>query len=357
MAAEANVTREEACAQQYAQWSGRFYINVYILTPIMFAGSLMNTLNVVVFTKLKSSHPSIHLLKCLALADIGLLFGHFLADTLRYLIFYINNGDKVFADPFSIYPKMYAYGTRALRIGFVYERNWLTVLIQIERLLTVLYPLKASQWWTKKHMNRIIGAATVLFFIWPSYFPLTLKIEEYMDPCHGPITQLVHKYPKIYVLCNKLIGPIFRLVIPCGAVLSINTALIVTLYVKFKQRQQLGGTSQKLLTGDSKATRMVISMSVTFLVLELPATFSKVRSYALPNAVIWELAMDIAYVTSDLNSCVNFILYCIVNKQFYQTLRQITCKTGSLEFTSNFVDVTVNRVINNSGGGVVCVEY
>ncbi|XP_074657339.1 sex peptide receptor-like [Tubulanus polymorphus] len=325
MASLRNVSRDEACSMQYDEWSGRFYINIFILTPIMVAGWVMNSLIVAVFTELKSSHPSIHLLKCLALADIGYLIGHFLADTLRYLLFYINYGDKVFIDPFNIYPGMFAYGTYIIRIAFMFQRNWLTVLIQTERFLTILYPLKASQWWTKKRMNRIIAGATVLFFIWPIYFPFTLKIEDYIDPCHGPNNRLVFKYPKIYLLCNKLLDPVFRLILPCAIILVVNTALIVTLYVKFRQRKKLGA-QQQTLKGDSKATRMVISMSITFLVLEIPATFSKVRSYALPNAIIWELAMDIAYVTSDIDSCVNFILYCVVNRQFYETLRKLTCR-------------------------------
>ncbi|XP_074651641.1 uncharacterized protein LOC141906294 [Tubulanus polymorphus] len=275
MVAVRNLTREESCVQQYDEWSGRFYINVFVLPQIMLTGLVMNSLIIAIFTRLKSSHPSIHLLKCLAIADISLLLSHFLADTLRYLLFYVNYGDNVFIDPFHIYPKMYAYGARVLRFGFMYQRNWLTVLIQLERLLTVLFPLKASQWWTKKRMNRIITVATLLIF-------------------------------------------------PSVIILIVNTALIATLCVKFRQRKKLGGTgSQQTLKGDSKATRMVISMSITFLLLEMPETFSKVRSYALPNAVIWEVAFDIAHISGDVDSCVNFILYCIVNKQFLHTLKKL----------------------------------
>ncbi|XP_074655669.1 putative G-protein coupled receptor 139 [Tubulanus polymorphus] len=323
-----NGTREEACAWRYGEWSGRFYINIFALTPILIAGWIMNSLIIAIFTHLKSTHPSIHLLKCLAFADISLLFSHFIADTLRYLIFYINYGNQVFIPPFFVYPRMYAYGARVLRFGFMYERNWLTVLIQLERLLTILYPLKASRWWTKTRMNRIIATATLLFFAWSLYFPLTVRIVDYNDPCHGPQYRIVSRYPDVYFLCNKLLDPVLRLIVPSAIILVVNTALIFALYVKFRQRKQLGGSTggHQSLKADSRATRMVISMSITFLLLEMPETFSKVRSYALPNAKIWELAMDIAYITSDLDSCVNFILYCTVNKQFYQTLKKLTCR-------------------------------
>ncbi|XP_074651640.1 putative G-protein coupled receptor F59B2.13 [Tubulanus polymorphus] len=324
MVAVRNLTREESCVQQYDEWSGRFYINVFVLPQIMLTGLVMNSLIIAIFTRLKSSHPSIHLLKCLAIADISLLLSHFLADTLRYLLFYVNYGDNVFIDPFHIYPKMYAYGARVLRFGFMYQRNWLTVLIQLERLLTVLFPLKASQWWTKKRMNRIITVATLSFFLWSIYFPLSVKIEDYTNPCYGQQYRIASKNPKIYFLCNKLLDPVFRLIFPSAIILIVNTALIATLCVKFRQRKKLGGTgSQQTLKGDSKATRMVISMSITFLLLEMPETFSKVRSYALPNAVIWEVAFDIAHISGDVDSCVNFILYCIVNKQFLHTLKKL----------------------------------
>ncbi|XP_074654751.1 uncharacterized protein LOC141908553 [Tubulanus polymorphus] len=311
-------------AQCWTQNDGRWQMNAYILPPFIIVGFVSNSLTLVVFVRLKYDHRSAFLLSTLAITDNLFLIIQFILEPLRYFLLHSRVGTEGMARyfPWNVEPRIYI-GSVIFYKAFLLMRNWLTVLIQVERLITILMPLTAGLILTKTRLKVVIFALGSFSVGFGMYYPATLTVvvlHKYI--CVDEEVTFRSKFQhEIFAMFNFLIDPILRAIIPTFLVFIANILLLIVLYVKLKEREDMtnAGPSSKL--SESKATKMVITMSVVFLLFEIPGCVSKIYQYITDSKI--EVANTVYNITSVLNSCVNFILYYLVNANFRATANNL----------------------------------
>ncbi|XP_074654543.1 uncharacterized protein LOC141908401 [Tubulanus polymorphus] len=304
---------------------GRWEMNAYVLPPFIITGFAFNSLVIVVFSRLKYGHRSAFLLTILAVTDNLFLIIQFILEPLRYFILASKVGSAAMGryTPWNVEGNIYI-GSVIFYKAFLLLRNWLTVLIQVERLITILKPLKAGIILTKLRLKVVIFVLTLFSVCFGMYYPVTLhtiSLGDYL--CMQE--EVDFKSPflgKVFGMFNFLIDPLLRAIIPTFLVFFANILLLIVLYLKLKERQEIANQQTSKLT-ESKATKMVITMSVVFLLFEIPGCVSKISEYITETRV--EAANTAYNITSVLNSCINFILYYIVNVSFRSTANSVFC--------------------------------
>lgn len=121
-----------------------FYLFVCGIGPICLLGLLLNCLNLIVLSK-KTHFASHSLLRVLAVSDIVFLLTCAVHFVFRHLYAYAILGDQVFRrGDREIIPLLYWYSIAPYQMA-LQNRNWTIVLISLERLISIRWPMWASK--------------------------------------------------------------------------------------------------------------------------------------------------------------------------------------------------------------------
>ncbi|XP_064622921.1 FMRFamide receptor-like [Lineus longissimus] len=208
-----------------------------------------------------------------------------------------------------------------------YFASWTIVMITIERVICVVYPLKARVLCTKKSTAIAIFSMFAFFSLLNSHILKYARIQD-SGNCRLSTTPRFGLYENYNDFWNKLwlrVDLCIYSVIPFTAILICNCILIK----KVRKSQSKQKELQTRMTSDDEAsesrmismTRMLITVSLTFILLTLPTSIyfvargmiviqSKEQSYAL------QLAYAITTMISLVNHSINFLLYCLSGTQF-----------------------------------------
>ena len=245
----------------------------------------------------------------------------------------IRQFDKLMADTFNAVSFGGLFYTKT---AFSRVSTLLVVLISIERMIAVAFPLKVRSLVTKSRMI----AAVVMCYIIPFAFAAGLPPQYTYTFIQGRPYIAQTKFAKDNADTLKIYNEYFLVItlryIPVILVIIFNTVIIVL----FKQGRKFQQKSTVMTDRDSarlqeqrKLTRMLLSVALVFLVCLLPGDivllisgintkFSFFGTYHNFFLVI----SDVSLLFEIINSSINFIIYMLLNKLFYGTCKSLFSK-------------------------------
>ena len=198
--------------------------------------------------------------------------------------------------------------------------SWFVVCICVERFVAVVFPFKVKILFTKRRSYVIIAiiflALGIINFLW-SFSSNVLKngicVSEAIDKTDP--REVLH-----YRIMLSL-GFSLLVVVPVSILLILTPVIIITLRKQVLNRKNLtkqGKHDKQVL----KATTMLISVIVAFVVMATPfgvfhvISFSKSKAIHEENTTLYEIGRGIAQILDQLNYTVNFFLYVLTSRQF-----------------------------------------
>lgn len=208
---------------------------------------------------------------------------------------------------------------------------WLTVSFTVERFIAVRYPLKAASMCT---INRarivivIVSVYSILFNIcrWFEYnIDYKYDASENLIQIASNATDLGSNemYLRIYFFYFYL--P-FMCVIPMVALLVINTFLIYAVKKSRLQRKDMNVRQSR----ENNVTIMLVSVVIVFIFCQVPALIYNM-AYAFNRESIlmhfsWQILSILRNFLVNVNSSVNFILYCAFGQKFRKIFMRTFCR-------------------------------
>ncbi|XP_074649112.1 uncharacterized protein LOC141904424 [Tubulanus polymorphus] len=326
--------------------SNRFLLRVTFLPAVIVAGIFFNGLSYEILKRQSSQHRSIFLLRALAVADVSFLVVKFFREFLRPVLDAVVYGlafqrlaglirNTRFAGFFGIYLAMFFFN-RSTKL----TRNWITVLIAMERVISLGFPLFAQAHITKRRLYICICVQYVLFACFGISFMLDIGDSTYwFDVCTGIHVPFITRRKlspietRVRFYVESILTSVFTNLLPILCLVILNTILIIVLKRIGKNREHLTRES-KYRNIDQKATKMAIAVIVLFIVLESATslgTYIKILRtlFGLPklSSSIRQVVSSITNVGSDiltpLDSSVNYFVYCLTNDRFRNEAKKI----------------------------------
>jgi hypothetical protein len=225
--------------------------------------------------------------------------------------------------------------TYFLRYAGKLASAWITVVISVERYITVAYPLRVARISTTKIAKVVIVIIYALCFAFGAYPYWTITIN-YSTKRNA--TYCGQKNKTVYEGWTMGVVRTGSLFLP-SAFIFVFTFLVIC-YLRRAQKKKRELEVRKKLNGkgvkksiDFQLTVMLISVAIAFLVLRLPYTitfylFNHRKKYMGDNPNQWFLyrligankICDLFYIA---NYASNFFLYCLCGSSFRTHLKRL----------------------------------
>lgn len=305
-----------------------FNIYIYGITPITIVGVIFNIITLFVLNSQKSNLNSIYLLKLLAISDMVFLIDCLFFYSIRHLSAYAWTGDEVFkrSDPKIGSPIFVA----VVPIYFMAQqnRNWLVIIITVERFLNLMFPLWARATLTKRFVNYLFAANVVVSIGCNMYYYWAFRIVSGTDPCTGTpemtidLTEWVAWGREI----DKYMYVIMTAILPLLLLYIMNITLIISLRRMFQRREGMTA-DMKETKAQKQATTMVLAITVLFTICETPASLDRIATFAgvtfAADDLFYNYGRKVGLLLVVLDSAVNFVAYVVSNRPFRRTLIQV----------------------------------
>ena len=288
----------------------RFVCEVCMSLPIAVIGICGNILAFVVLCRQKQRLTTSVLLQALAVADTLVLISAILLRSMRYVGW--EAFDNIYHYIFVVlYPCVYF---------FRLADTWLTVMLTIDRYITVCHPLQAQRVCTLRRTYISIAAivmATLLFSA-PRFFEFELTGEV----------------PTGFIMTRMLLSPVYTLTyrvslfflamyhLPMVMLIVLNTPLLCTL-----RRVRHGRTSDT----SRSATIIVVAIAISCVICNIGAMTTHLlwavgECYrpSRQNVQIYRrFVANISNILVSINCSTNFCIYCMFSQKFRDGLKQI----------------------------------
>ncbi|XP_064644643.1 alpha-1A adrenergic receptor-like [Lineus longissimus] len=285
-------------------------------------------------------------------STITLIIG-FIANTLAVLVtclphnrnnvmcFYIRN--LAIFDTLTLiimFPSPYWFGTSATLgvaycIIFYYFGStfyscslWTVIIIAVDRIIAVRYPLQTAVWCTMKR------AKTCTIVLLLSQFAFYIA-HLWMSPQFHPGPDGVHVtcvYPadlEIYFIVDHIVSQ----PVPILSVSVLNIVIAVSLKRHEKHMEQMNKATREVTSRsdskDNSMTLMLMLVATCLIILLFPFFCDAIIwNFILPEMAIARpdlryLSFVIIYVPAQCNHAVNFFLYCFGSRYFRKDLRML----------------------------------
>ena len=308
-------------------------IGNYVIPAICVFGIICNILNIVILTRRTMTESPYTYLMGIGVADIALLILAFIE-----VVFSQRSTQGLyfwkFYDCYIFFPFANVFANSTV---------WVTVLMTIERFVSVQYPLRAKELCTKTLARRcIIGVFAFSIFInIPRFFCMKIvKASEGKYVTRSSDFEMSTFYKAVtwfYIISIHAI--------PLTVIGTLNSCLVWALYRAQRHRTelqepQINSRSKLPLQTSREQRRLTITcivIIVVFLVCIVPSAFSN-RPIAMllfgRGQTLLQFTTSSKYrclraVTNMLvimNSSLNFIIYCLFSHKFVITLKFLMWK-------------------------------
>ena len=148
---------------------------------------------------------------------------------------------------------------------------------------------------------------------------------------------------KSYQLAMVVFSSIVNYVLPAIIMSILNTVTIKSL----KTNRKIGSESSRVIQrrqADLKLTKMIITVSVVFMICVLPHTIVEVVRRVGPSPKLPK-ALPIVQIFLMINVAANFVVYCLFNKHLFGALKTLCGKCFKC-----VKEVTTNNQVTTSTG-------
>ncbi|CAG5132474.1 unnamed protein product [Candidula unifasciata] len=208
--------------------------------------------------------------------------------------------------------------------------TWLTVSLAVFRYIFVCKHQHAS---TMCSMKRAQITVLIVFMVTivsntPYLFMYQVSIQNTTTTefCYWvALSEFAYKHQMFINFVHWLYGVVIK-ILPCILLAYLSTLIVIAMQKAKKRRARLLNNISRVIDHDSsnehnRTTMMLVAVVLSFIITEIPqglvAWISAVDKYFYHN-VYFHLG-DIMDILVLINSAVNFILYCIMSKQFRDT--------------------------------------
>ncbi len=201
---------------------------------------------------------------------------------------------------------------------------WLIVCVTIERLIAVQHPLRASTLNTVRNARIIVTILTL--FVLLMTIPKALGQQDVDGQCiQKPNWAQLH-------LATVYFSIFFFALFPSCILIIANTAIIYSLrrsMNKFQDQSSWNTTQHSRTSNVHKITKIVITVSITYVILTSPGTIGYVYGSLAESLLFYEmstatiLSVVIGGAFYYLNCSINFFLYVIVSGNFRAELKDM----------------------------------
>ena len=233
-------------------------------------------------------------------------------------------------------------GAFLFRFGRHYS-SMLLVLMSVEKCFAVYFPLKSKTVCTVITSKWATGVVGVILAGYDSvYF---VAFETIVKPSGSKVCAMIGKY----IVPLWSLDSVLYSFGPLALMLLTNLAIVFKfMKAKFKSKKSTKTTNQALAKSATRGTAMVVTVSVTFLLLN---SLEGLKN-AVPRLVLEEIPWYRIFMnfTSYLNHSINGVLYCIVGTRFRTELSRIFCGKERSEGASSIQSPNISSLTTISGG-------
>lgn len=249
-------------------------------------------------------------------------------------------------DLYQLYYRL--YGTAMINM-FMMISSWLIVYMAVGRFIVVAYPF---------HARRTLGAmksliSIIIIYLLSAAACLPFFLYSKIRSCRSPLNEQKFEYqfrwqkPISLYLRNYLlwIWPFLADFIPFLILVFVNIRLIKELRIARDVRRK---TARGQVIRDA-SHKVTLTLVVIVLMSFFFVTPSEILRYINPYKTFGNAAHIIVAITNvmqTVNFSFNFVLYCLVNSSFRQTLKSVfTCCAKKTEANENHTMLTpVNSI-------------
>lgn len=301
-------------------------LQCYVFPVITIIGVIGSILSLIVLfqKKLRNSTTTIVLIG-LAFSDMLFLVTNFIRKSSCIIRAY----DEPLADEINATTFYYMF---YLKTAFSRVSTLLVVLISVERLIAVAFPLKVKQIVTKQRMLAAVLFLYVLVFgslagLPPQYTYIYIRGKPYISQ-----TKFATENAESLKIYNEYFLPIAFRYIPVMIVLILNIGIILIISQSTRFQKSASSQDSKRKEEQRKITRMLLSVAIIFLICLLPGDLLLLCSAIIDGLEFFGIYHNLFLVLSDLcllfemvNSSLNFITYMVLNRNFFETYVKLFC--------------------------------
>ena len=252
---------------------------------------------------------------------------------------------------FSLVGKL-AHASAPYRHVFVTASSWLVVALTIDRFILIKMPTKSNVLSTCKRAHIVIAIISILSVAVniPYIYDLN-KLPAVINSCTGYWRFLrttredrsdYLRSQNSYQLAMVVFSSIVNYILPVIIMSILNTVTITSL----RANRKIGSESSRVTQrrqADLKLTKMIITVSVVFMICVLPHTIVEVFRRVGPSQKLPK-ALPIVQIFLMINVAANFVVYCLFNKHLFGALKTLCgkCFKCVKEVTTN------NQVTTNT---------
>lgn len=301
----------------------------YLSLLVCIAGTVMNTLNIVVLTRKEMRSSTNLILTGIAIADLLVMVEYMPFSYLLYIKHTKGN------DRFTYSLSTFILAHSIISQVFHTISIALTLILAIWRYIAIAYLQKVRSWHQISTTTKVIVCMYIIcpLICSPLYF--TYEVREFLTPKNETIyivdhSQWAQNNPSLKALIQFWIyGAIIKL-LPCVILTMLSLRIVYALVKKKERRKHLMDSNQLLNSSrasvkkkqSDRTTKMLLTVLLLFLITEFPQAIMGFLM-ALEGDVFFKECYDPLAELMDMlalvNAGINFILYCCMSRQFRVT--------------------------------------
>ncbi|XP_059177621.1 hydroxycarboxylic acid receptor 1-like [Physella acuta] len=303
-----------------------FFVNYVSLgQAINIFGILTNMLSIYVFIKMGFRDTVNISLICLTVSDLFSLLTLFLFNLCQTPEFY--NLNLPF-EPYDVAFLTVGWG----HVGFSRITCSLTAFISIERCFCIALPLKVKSILTPFRTWIIVLALFPISYlsVLPIYLTasLTIQFSAYRN---RSLLVMTYNIQRGYM---ESISSIVNNIIPVSSfIIIVVTTLIIVFELQRKATWRKTSTANKTLVSDKKVEKIVMFISIIFIVCYLPSEILFLWMLIDPeirfdgkDSNLFKVSVSILYLAETVNASVNIFVYYFMSSKYKQVLKKMFFK-------------------------------
>ncbi|XP_052778098.1 galanin receptor 2a-like [Mya arenaria] len=294
-----------------------------ILTVFGITGNAMS-LAVLLQKKMRGSTTTV-LLIGLACSDILFL----VFNAVRKSTGIIEKFDQEAADTLNATTFYYMF---YLKTAFSRVSTVLVVAISVERFIAVAFPFKVKTIVTKTTVTAAVALSYVVTLGFLAVLPPQYTFTYIRGKAYISQTPFALNNVEPLQVYNEYFLPIAFRHIPVAMVLLINGAIIILLRQSSQFQKRMSTKDDKRKDDQRRITRTLLTVAIVFLLCLLPGDIFLISSLVVDGFQFFGTYHNLFLALSDIclmfemiNGCLNFVIYMVMNRKFYDEYVRLFC--------------------------------